>query len=297
NQPSRNCRKLKIKLTPGIHELDFNQVPKAPLGTPGHRSVSQRIMKPNTRAVSFAFLSSLMVAIVLIGACTLPEVRRAEKLAKAGNWDEAVEAYRQAQKKAPFDPAIQTALEQAKARAAEQHYTAGRRFLKENRLAEALSEFKQALGLDPSRTEHHAALHDALRFKDAKRKVVFESLARAGGINVLVDKEVRDEPVTIFINDTPFEQALNLILSLNALAARRIGPDTLLILPNTKPKQDQYQDLMIRTFYLSTAKAKDLVNLVRTMLESKRVYVNEPINALVIRDTPVKLQLAERIIL
>src|SRR5881296_4136832 len=321
-------------------------------------------MMPNTRAVSFAFLSSLMVAIVLIGACTLPEVRRAEKLAKAGNWDEAVEAYRQAQKKAPFDPAIQTALEQAKARAAEQHYTAGRRFLKENRLAEALSEFKQALGLDPSRTEHHAALHDALRlkeahtqlqtadklrglgrleealdayeraveldpsllaalegitvltqqqraatalggssapltlrFQNAKLKEVFEILARAGGINVLFDKEVRDEPVTIFIKDTPFEQALNLILSLNALLARRIGPDTLLILPNTKPKQDQYQDLMIRTFYLSTAKAKDLVNLVRTMLESKRVYVNEPINALVIRDTPVKLQLAERIIL
>ncbi|TLY38317.1 MAG: tetratricopeptide repeat protein, partial [Nitrospirae bacterium] len=321
-------------------------------------------MKPNTHTLSFAFLSSLMVAIVLIGACTLPEVRRAEKLAKAGNWDEAVEAYRQAQKKAPFDPAIQTALEQAKARAAEQHYTEGRRFLKENRLAEALSAFKQALGLDPSRSEHHAALHDALRlkeahtqlqtadklrglgrleealdayeraveldpsllaalegittltqqqraatalggssapltlrFQNAKLKEVFEILARAGGINVLFDKEVRDEPVTIFIKDTPFEQALNLILSLNALAARRIGPDTLLILPNTKPKQDQYQDLMIRTFYLSTAKAKDLVNLVRTMLESKRVYVNEPINALVIRDTPVKLQLAERIIL
>ena len=311
-----------------------------------------------------AFLSSAVFVIIVTIGCTIPEVRKADKLAAQGRWDEAVEAYRQAQKKAPFDPAIQTALEQAKARAAEQHYTEGRRFLKENRLAEALSAFKQALGLDPSRAEHHAALHDALRlkeahtqlqtadklrglgrleealdayeraveldpsllaalegittltqqqraatalggssapltlrFQNAKLKEVFEILARAGGINVLFDKEVRDEPVTIFIKDTPFEQALNLILSLNALAARRIGPDTLLILPNTKPKQDQYQDLMIRTFYLSTAKAKDLVNLVRTMLESKRVYVNEPINALVIRDTPVKLQLAERIIL
>ena len=311
-----------------------------------------------------AFLSSaVFLSIVAIG-CTLPEVKRGEQLAKAGNWDGAVEAYRQAAKKEPFDPAIQTALEQAKTRAAEQHYAEGRRFLKENHLAEALYEFKLALGLDPSRSEHHAALHDALRlkeaqtqlqtadklkglgrleealdayeraverdpsllvalegitaltqqqraatalggtsapltlrFQNAKLKEVFEILARAGGINVLFDKEVRDEPVTIFIKDTPFEQALNLILSLNALLARRIGPDTLLILPNTKPKQDQYQDLMIRTFYLSTAKAKDLVNLVRTMLESKRVYVNEPINALVIRDTPVKLQLAERIIL
>jgi general secretion pathway protein D len=135
-----------------------------------------------------------------------------------------------------------------------------------------------------------------LRFQNAKLKEVFEVLARAGGINVLFDKEVRDEPITIFIKDTPFEEALNLILSLNGLFAKRVGPDTLLLMPNTKAKQDQYQDLMIRTFYLSNAKAKEMVNLVRTMLESKRVYVNEQLNALVIRDTPVKLQLADRII-
>ncbi|TLY45260.1 MAG: hypothetical protein E6K58_00365, partial [Nitrospirae bacterium] len=95
-----------------------------------------------------AFLSSAVFVIIVAIGCTIPEVRKADKLAAQGRWDEAVEAYRQAQKKAPFDPAIQTALEQAKARAAEQHYTEGRRFLKENRLAEALSAFKQALGLD-----------------------------------------------------------------------------------------------------------------------------------------------------
>ncbi|MGH7474452.1 MAG: hypothetical protein ACREJW_10955, partial [Candidatus Methylomirabilales bacterium] len=118
-----------------------------------------------------AFLSSaVFLSIVAIG-CTLPEVKRAEQLAKAGNWDGAVEAYRQAAKKEPFDPAIQTALEQAKGRAAEQHYAEGRRFLKENHLAEALYEFKQALGLDPSRSEHHAALHDALRLKEAQTQL------------------------------------------------------------------------------------------------------------------------------
>ena len=88
-----------------------------------------------------AFLSSLVfVSIVAIG-CTLPEVKRAEQLAKAGNWDGAVAAYREAQKKEPFDPAIQTALEQAKGRAAEQHYAEGRRLLNETRLAVGLDGF------------------------------------------------------------------------------------------------------------------------------------------------------------
>jgi general secretion pathway protein D len=135
-----------------------------------------------------------------------------------------------------------------------------------------------------------------LRFQNAKLREVFEALARAGGVNVLFDREVRDDAMTIYVKETPFNDALDMILNLNGLFARRIGPDTLLVMPNTKSKQDQYQDLMIRTFYLSNAKAKDLITLVKTMLDSKRVYVNEQLNALVIRDTPVKLHLAERII-
>ena len=182
------------------------------------------------------------------------------------------------------------------------------------RLDEALAAYEQAVQLDPNLTQALDGITAVteqqkgdtsfggstqpvtLRFQNAKLKEVFEILARAGSLNVLLDKEVKDDPITIFIKDTPFPDALNLILSTNSLFARRIGPDTLLISPNTKPKQDQYQDLMIRTFYLSNSKAKEMVNLIRTMLESKRVYVNEPLNALVIRDSPEKLKLAERII-
>lgn len=317
-----------------------------------------------TYRFGLAALSRALMAGALIGGCALPEGRTAEQLAARGQWDAAVAAYREVQKNAPFDGTIRKRLEEAKARAAEQHYAEGRRLLKDNRVPEALGEFKMALGLDPSRSEHHAAVGDALRlreareqlhlgdklrslgrldealeayerageldpnltralegitdlikqrraanalgdssqpitlrFQNARLKEVFEILARAGGLNVIFDREVKDDPITIFIKDTSFDEALNLILNTNALFARRIGPDTLLIIPNTKPKQDQYQDLMIRTFYLSNAKAKDLVNLLRTMLESKHVYVNEPLNAIVIRDQPTKLQLAERILL
>jgi general secretion pathway protein D len=306
----------------------------------------------------------LALCCILAVACTMPEVKRGDRLAAKGDWDGAVSAYRDALKKGPFNEDVKQRLEQAKVRAAEQHYAEGRTHLKENRVPEAVYAFKQALSFDPTRKEYQAVVNDAfrlkeardqlqaadklktlgrlnealtayeqavqldpnltqaldgitavteqqkgdssfggstqpvtLRFQNAKIKEVFEILARAGGLNVILDKEVKDDPITIFIKDTPFPDALNLILSINSLFAKRIGPDTLLISPNTKPKQDQYQDLLIRTFYFSNAKAKDMVNLLRTMLESKRVYVNEPINAVVIRDTPDKLQLAERIIL
>ncbi len=136
-----------------------------------------------------------------------------------------------------------------------------------------------------------------LRFRDAGLKEVFEGLSKAAGINFIFDKDVRNDPVTIFIQDTPFQEALKLILSSNNLFSAQVGPATLLVSPNTRQKQDQYQDQMVRTFYLSTAKAKDMVTLLKSMLDSKRMYANEKLNAVVLRDRPDKLQLAEKIIL
>jgi len=179
---------------------------------------------------------------------------------------------------------------------------------------EALVAYEQAVELDPSLTQALDAITQitkqqraekslagssqpiTLRFQNAKLKEVFEILARTAGVNVIFDKEVRDDPITIFVKDLPFDEALNLILSTNNLLTQRIGSDTLLVMPNSKQKQAQYQDLLLRTFYLANAKAKDAVNLVRTMLDSKKIYVDEKINAIVVRDEPAKLQLAERML-
>ena len=183
------------------------------------------------------------------------------------------------------------------------------------RLDEALGLYETAVELDPSLTEAVEGITRVvqqqqetqtigessepvtLRFQNTRLKQVFEILARTANIDILFDKDVRDDLVTIFTKDTPFHEALNLILHTNQLFAKRVGPDRLLIIPDTKQKREQYEELQIRTFYLSNAKAKDMANLLRTILETKRVYVNEPLNTVVIRDQPDKIALAEQIIL
>jgi general secretion pathway protein D len=183
------------------------------------------------------------------------------------------------------------------------------------RLDEALGLYETAVELDPSLAEAVEGITRVvqqqqktqtigesgepvtLRFQNTRLKQVFEILARTANIDILFDKDVRDDLVTIFTKDTPFHEALNLILNTNQLFAKRVGPDRLLIIPDTKQKREQYQELQIRTFYLSNAKAKDMANLLRTILETKRVYVNEPLNTVVIRDQPSKITLAEQIIL
>jgi len=53
---------------------------------------------------------------------------------------------------------------------------------------------------------------------------------------------------------------------------------------------------MVRTFYLNNAKSKEIVNLLRSMLDVKKVYVNEILNAITVRENPEKMKLVEKVI-
>jgi len=236
---------------------------------------------------------------------------------KERNVPRAIEAFKRALSLEPSNPDHQAALAQAiRYKEAQDRLTIGQKMLKAGRLEDAAEAFERALELDPDLKAAQDGLVQlaekqksvsspltgskqpiTLKFQNARTKEVFEVLARAGGINVLFEKDMKDDPITIFVKDASFEEALNLILATQGLFVRRLSADTILVIPKTKQKLDQYQDLLIRTFYLSTAKAKDMVNLLRTMLETKRIFVNEDLNAIVMRDSADKVKLAERIIL
>ena len=201
---------------------------------------------------------------------------------------------------------------------AEEHYRASLTFIELGRLGEAINELNQAVELDPDNAKYHDALEKlrkektevepddaltlasdrpiSLNFKNTNIKDVFEFLSKLSGINILFDEEVKAQPVTVFVKDVSFQYAMNLLLSTNKLFMKKVSDDTIIIIPKNKSKSDQYQDLMVRTFYINNAKSKEIVNLLRTMLDIKKVYVNEVLNALTIRDTPEKLKLVEKVI-
>ena len=241
---------------------------------------------------------------------------RGRTLLKEKQVDLALEAFKRALALEPSSAEHQARFQDAhRVKESRSQYREAERLAQLGRIEEAMSGFARAAELDPTyqeplesisrlAEEQQARIRGersrqpvTLKFKNAGIREVLEGVAKAGGFTLVFDKDVRNDPISIAVQDTPFEDALHLILNSNSLFSRQISSSVLIVSPDTKQKQEQYQDLMIRTFYLSTAKAKDMVLLLKSMLDSKRMHANEQLNAIVIRDQPEKLELAERIIL
>jgi len=136
-----------------------------------------------------------------------------------------------------------------------------------------------------------------LEFRDANLKMVFEALARTAGVNFILDKDVRpDLRTTIFLKQATLEDAVELLLQTNQLEKKVLNRNTVLIYPNTPEKQKEYQELVVKSFYLTNADAKQIQGVLKALLKSKDVTIDERLNLVVMRDTPDAIRLAEKII-
>lgn len=136
-----------------------------------------------------------------------------------------------------------------------------------------------------------------LEFREANVKMVFEVLARTTGISFIFDKDVRpDLRTTVFLKNASIEDAIDLILQTNQLQKKVLNSTTVLIYPGTPEKLKDYQDLVVRAFYLSNANVKDVQSSIKTLLKTKDTVIDEKLNMLVMRDTPEAIRLAEKIV-
>ncbi len=134
-----------------------------------------------------------------------------------------------------------------------------------------------------------------LEFRDANIKSVFELLSKSAGINFLLDKEIRsDSKVSIFVTQTSIEEALQNILSTSQLSKRVVNEKSVLIYPNSK-KAD-FEEKIVRTFYLNNVEVKQVQNLLKTVLKTKDMFIDDQMNILVMRDSIESIRLAEKLI-
>jgi general secretion pathway protein D len=136
-----------------------------------------------------------------------------------------------------------------------------------------------------------------LEFRDASLKIVLDALARSTGVNFVLDKDVRpDLRTTIFLRQATLEDAIELLLQTNRLEKKVLNRNSILIYSNTPEKLKEYQELMVKGFYLANADAKQIQATLKNLLKAKDVSIDEKLNLVVMRDTPDAIRLAEKLI-
>ncbi|MDQ1813304.1 cohesin domain-containing protein [Massilia sp. CCM 9210] len=136
-----------------------------------------------------------------------------------------------------------------------------------------------------------------LEFRDASIKIVFDALSRTTGINFIFDRDVKiDQRTTVFLKQTTLDDAIDVILATGQLDKKVLNASSVLIYPSTPAKVREYQDLIVRVFYLANVEAKNAANMLKTVLKLKDVFVDDKYNMLILRENPETIALAERLI-
>ena len=136
-----------------------------------------------------------------------------------------------------------------------------------------------------------------MEFRDAPLRTVFELISRQTGLNFIFDKDVQPEAkTTVFVRDTTIEEVIRFVLVTNQLDRKVLNDNTILIYPNTPAKTRDYKDLVVRSFYLANADVKQTANMVRQLVKTRDLFIDEKLNLLVMRDTPEAIRMAEKLI-
>jgi general secretion pathway protein D len=140
------------------------------------------------------------------------------------------------------------------------------------------------------------ALPDSLTFRDASSRDVFVSLGRFAGINVIFDPAFSDAVVSVDLQDASIDDALGAVASSTGNFVEMTAPGTVTIIPDTPAKRREYQREVVRTFYLSNVDLQEAIDLLRIVIDARRVAPISATNAITIKDTPEKVAAAGRVL-
>ncbi|MEW6337554.1 MAG: secretin N-terminal domain-containing protein [Acidobacteriota bacterium] len=125
---------------------------------------------------------------------------------------------------------------------------------------------------------------------------IYRAIGQAFGINVLFEPKLKDNKISIELRDVTARKALETVMQAAGHFYKVLDEKSIMVIEDTPQNRRDYEDLVVKTFFLSNADVKDVNNMLRALIEARRIAVNEQLNSIVIRDTADKVAIAERLI-
>src|ERR1041385_75617 len=131
-------------------------------------------------------------------------------------------------------------------------------------------------------------------------KVAFETLAELAGLNIIFDPDFRGTRTQIDLNKVDIFSALDILALQTRSFWKPINKNTILVSPDNQTKRRDYEELVLKTIYLTNAvtatELTEAITTLRTLLNMRYLMSSTATNAIIIRDTPDRVAIAEKII-
>jgi general secretion pathway protein D len=146
-----------------------------------------------------------------------------------------------------------------------------------------------------------------VKFTGTPLKQAIKTLSEPLKLNIVFDDSIRNDPVSIEMNDVTVSRALDIILMQKKLAFEQVDRRTLFIYPDNVNNRPRFEKLLIKTFYLNNISAQTVKNVLAQMLPPGRQSATVDAiggsggspsgsNVLIVKATPAELQLVQDLI-
>jgi len=127
-------------------------------------------------------------------------------------------------------------------------------------------------------------------------KEIFSFLQKGSGINLVFDSDFKSKKIAVDLVGVTFKEALDRVTMMSGLFYKVLDEKTIVVIPDNANKRKEYEELILRTFYLSNGDVEKIQAMLRTLAGISVMGTHPDLRAIIIRDSPKKIAIAEKII-
>ena len=129
---------------------------------------------------------------------------------------------------------------------------------------------------------------------------IFETIAELAGLNIIFDPDFRSTRISVELDNLSVYEALDILALQTRTFWKPINQRTLIVAPENQQKRREYEQHILKTIYLTHSvnptDITEAITAIRTLLNMRFIAQSTSMNAIILRDTPDKVAIAEKII-
>ncbi len=130
--------------------------------------------------------------------------------------------------------------------------------------------------------------------------VVYKTIAKLAGINVLIDPEYKPQKITFELKDVSLREALDMFALQSKTFWRPLSSNTIMVSSDTTSKRKEFEQSVMKTFYLRNAATpadlQQAAGTIKSILDINRIQVTPEQRSLTIRGTPDQMVLVQKLL-